>query len=309
MVVKNPAMIRVVQLVIQASKFDISMVLTGESGVGKSMIARLIHQISERRNYPFIDLNCAAITPTLIESELFGHGTGAFTGASNTGKKGLFEMAGKGTLFLDGIGEIPLPIQVKLLKFLETKELIRVGGTQPIKIDTRIIAATNQDLDEMVSGGLFRKDLYFRLSVVPIRIPSLAERPEDILPLAKSFLNRFNQEFKTRKKLSQSVCQVLSQYNFSGNVRELENLIKRLVTMTKNNRIELGHLPPMLAKQSRLELTLKSEMLTYQEEITAFEQKLLSNAIEKYSSQHKAAAVLGISQSTLSRKLKKIIPP
>lgn len=305
MVIKSPAMVRVIQRVIQASKFDISMVLTGESGVGKSMIARLIHQLSERRNHLFTDLNCAAITPSLIETELFGHEPGAFTGALNTGKKGLFEIADKGTLFLDEIAEIPLPIQVKLLKFIETKELIRVGGTQPVKINTKIVAATNKDLEKMVSNGLFRKDLYFRLNVVPIKIPSLKERPEDIVPLAKSFLDRFNQEFETKKRLSEPVCQVLSQYDFPGNVRELENLIKRLVTMTKNSSIELKHLPSKLAEMGRTEVISGSETLTYLEEIAAFEQKMLSRAIEKYGSQHKAAAILGISQSTLSRKLKK----
>jgi len=306
MVIKSPAMIKVVQTIIQASKFDIPMILTGESGTGKSMIARLVHQLSRRRNYPFTDLNCAAITPSLIESELFGHERGAFTGASVSGKKGLFEMADKGTLFLDEIGEIPLPIQVKLLKFLETMELIRVGGTSPVKINTRIIAATNQDLEEMVAQGKFRRDLYFRLNVVPVHIPSLGERPEDILPLALSFLNRFNQEFNIKKKLSQPVCQVLSQYDFPGNVRELENLIKRLVTMTASDCIDLGDLPSFLAREKRPDLPQKPETLTFQDEISAFEQEKLFQAVEKYGSQRKAAKALRMSQSTLSRKLKKL---
>lgn len=309
MVVKSPAMIKVLQMVIQASKFDVPMILTGESGVGKSMIARLIHQLSRRRNYPFTDLNCAAITPSLIESELFGHESGAFTGASIKGKKGLFETADQGTLFLDEIGEIPLPIQVKLLKFLETMELIRVGGTCPIKINTKIIAATNQNLEEMVTDGSFRRDLYFRLNVVPIRIPSLLERPEDIVPLALSFLDRFNQEFGTQKTLSQAVCQVLSQYDFPGNVRELENLIRRLVTMTQTDHIDLGHLPPTLAKANLDTLNPAHETSTHQGELGAFEQKKLKQAVEKYGSQRKAAKALGISQSTLSRKLKKSYPP
>jgi len=306
MVIKSPAMVTVVQTIIQASKFDIPMIFTGESGVGKSMIARLVHQLSPRRNYPFIDLNCAAITPTLIESELFGHERGAFTGASVSGKKGLFEMADKGTLFLDEIGEIPLLIQVKLLKFLETMELIRVGGTTPIKINTRIIVATNQDLEEMVAAGLFRRDLYFRLNVVPVRIPSLNERPEDIVPLALSFLDRFNLEFNTQKTLSPSVCQVLSQYNFSGNVRELENLIKRLVTMTKTDSIDLGHLPAMVTQEKSKDKFPERETKTFQDEISVFEQKTLTQAMEKYKSQRKAAKSLGMSQSTLSRKLKKL---
>lgn len=303
MVVKSPAMIKVIQQVIQASKFDVSMVITGESGVGKSMIARLIHQLSDRRNYPFTDLNCAAIAASLIESELFGHESGAFTGASATGKKGLFETADNGTLFLDEIGEIPMPIQVKLLKFMETKELIRVGGTKPVKINTRIIAATNQDLEKMVAEGKFRRDLYFRLSVVPIRIPSLLERPEDIVPLARFFLARFNQKFKTGKALTDPVCRILEQYHFPGNVRELENLIKRLVTMTESDLIELRHLPAMFAEMGKKVIAEEPQTPTYQEQVASFEQNLLKQAVEKYGSQHKAAKVLGISQSTLSRKL------
>lgn len=305
MVVKSPAMIKVIQTVVQASKFDVPMILTGDSGVGKSMIARLIHQLSRRRNYPFIDLNCAAITPSLIESELFGHESGAFTGASAKGKEGLFETAQDGTLFLDEIGEIPLPIQVKLLKFLETMELIRVGGTRPIKINTRVIVATNQDLEQMVEEGRFRQDLYFRLNVVPITIPALSERPEDIVPLAQSFISRFNQEFGTRKQISQAVCQVLSQYHFPGNVRELENLVRRLVTMTENDTIDLGDLPPMPQGPDGPVLDLASDGPGYQDEVAAFEYQRLSKAVAQYGSQRKAAKALGISQSTLSRKLRK----
>ncbi len=303
MVVKSPAMIRVIQTVIQAAKFDVPMILTGDSGVGKSMMARLIHQLSRRRDYPFIDLNCAAITPSLIESELFGHESGAFTGASSSGKPGLFETADNGTLFLDEIGEIPLTIQVKLLKFLETMEMIRVGGTRPVKINTRVIVATNQDLEKMVKEGTFRRDLFFRLNVVPITIPALADRPEDIVPLALSFLDRFNSESATQKRLSPAVCQVLSQHPFPGNVRELENLVRRLVTMTAGDVIDLGDLPPMPhAKGGPVAL---HQSQAFQDEVAAFEYERLSRAVRHYGSQRKAAKALGISQSTLSRKLKK----
>ncbi len=302
MVVKSPAMIRVIQTVIQAAKFDVPMILTGDSGVGKSMIARLIHQLSRRRDYPFIDLNCAAITPSLIESELFGHESGAFTGASASGKKGLFETAHNGTLFLDEIGEIPLTIQVKLLKFLETMELIRVGGTLPIKINTRVIVATNQNLEQMVEQGTFRRDLYFRLNVVPITIPALAERPEDIIPLAHSFIDRFNRESGTHKTLSPAVCQLLQQHPFPGNVRELENLIRRLVAMTPKNLIDLSDLPPMPYTKPAAGSAAGP---VFQDEVAAFEYDRLSRAVLHYGSQRKAAKALGISQSTLSRKLKK----
>ena len=324
MVVKSPLMVQVVQTAVQASKFDIPMIITGESGVGKSMIARLVHQLSPRRNYPFVDVNCAALTPSLVESELFGHEGGAFTGASATAKKGLFETADQGTLFLDEIGEIPLSMQVKLLKFLETMELRRVGGTTPIKINTRIIAATNQNLEEMVETGRFRRDLYFRLNVVPMRIPALGRRSEDIVPLAQSFIDRFNQEFDTNKILTKPVCQMLSQYHFPGNVRELENLIKRLVTMTPQDKIELAHLPPLVPQSGRERPTPVSQQPhihehppvqalapqekpappSYQNEVNHFERELLRQAVVQYGSQRKAAKALGISQSTLSRKLK-----
>lgn len=245
--------------------------------------------------------------PSLIESELFGHESGAFTGASATGKKGLFETAHNGTLFLDEIGEIPLPIQVKFLKFLETMELIRVGGTRSVKINTRVIVATNRNLEQMVADGTFRQDLYFRLNVVPITIPSLAERPEDIVPLARSFLARFNKEFKTQKQFSKTVCQVFSQYPFPGNVRELENLVRRLVTMTENDFIDLGDLPPLPKGVDMA--SIEAEPLrepAYQKEVAAFEYTKLKAAVEEYGSQRKAAKALGISQSTLSRKLKKM---
>ena len=324
MVVKSPLMVQVVQTAVQASKFDIPMIITGESGVGKSMIARLVHQLSPRRNYPFVDVNCAALTPSLVESELFGHEGGAFTGASATAQKGLFETADQGTLFLDEIGEIPLSMQVKLLKFLETMELRRVGGTTPIKINTRIIAATNQNLEEMVETGRFRRDLYFRLNVVPMRIPALGRRSEDIVPLAQSFIDRFNQEFDTNKILTKPVCQMLSQYHFPGNVRELENLIKRLVTMTPQDKSELAHLPPLVPQSGRERPTPVSHQPhihehppvqalapqekpappSYQNEVNHFERELLRQAVVQYGSQRKAAKALGISQSTLSRKLK-----
>lgn len=310
MVIKSPAMVQVIKTAVRAAKFDIPLIITGESGVGKSMIVRLIHQLSERRNNPFADLNCGAITETLIESELFGHESGAFTGASAKGKKGLVEIAHKGTLFLDEIGEIPLALQVKLLKFLEKMEFIRVGGTQTVNIDTRIIAATNRDLEEMVLEGLFRSDLYYRLNVVPIRIPPLRERKEEIIPLSQFFLDKFNKEFNTRKILSKTAKEALADYAFLGNVRELENLMKRLVTMTEGDYITERHLPDMLARGGALfQRGENDEKSGYRHEVTAFETKIIQEAIEKFGSQRKAAKALGVSQSTLSRKLKNISPP
>lgn len=305
LVVRSPAMAKVLQAVVRAAKFDIPLVFTGESGVGKTMIARLTHHLSERREGPFVDLNCGAITESLLESELFGHEAGAFTGAAPGGKKGLLEVAHGGTLFLDEIGEIPSALQVKLLKFLETKEVLRVGAVKPQKIDTRIIAATHHHLEALMESGAFRSDLYFRLNVVPIHIPALRERKEEIEPLAKHFLDQFNDEFKTRKTISGTARLTLCQYDFPGNVRELENIVKRLVTMTEDDTIGVGNLPSVLLDSiAAANGDSHGERRTLQEVVATFEQNIIADAVAKHGSQHKAARALGISQSTLSRKLK-----
>ncbi|MDJ0781625.1 MAG: sigma 54-interacting transcriptional regulator [Desulfosarcinaceae bacterium] len=309
LVVRSDRMAEVLRTAVRAARFDIPLVISGESGVGKSMLARLVHHLSQRRNGPFMDLNCGAIAPNLLESELFGHEKGAFTGAAASGKKGLFEMAHQGTLFLDEIGDVPLALQVKLLKFLESKTLIRVGGVAPIAIDTRIVAATNHDLEALVADGGFRADLFFRLNVVPIEIPPLRERPEEIEDLTRHFLERFNTEFGTHKVITKSARLTLCDYSFPGNVRELENLIKRLVTMTEGDFIRIKHLPEMLLKSRPCDDDGSGEALgTYQEEVAAFERRIILKAIEKHGSQRKAAQALGLSQSTLSRKLKASAP-
>ncbi|MBT7260304.1 MAG: sigma 54-interacting transcriptional regulator [Desulfobacula sp.] len=308
MVIKSPAMEKIIRTAIRASKYDVPLLITGRSGVGKSMIAKLTHQLSDRRHFPFADLNCGSITASLIESELFGHESGAFTGASQKGKKGLFEIADKGTLFLDEIGEIPLPAQAKLLKFLESMELMRVGGIKSIKINTRIIAATNRNLEQMVEEKLFRSDLYFRLNVVPLEIPALEERKEEIVPLATFFLNQLNKKFKTCKLLSKSAQNLICEYHFPGNIRELENLMKRLVTMTEGDVIEAEHLPSIFL-QTNVSSSVSIGKENYKETINAFELKIINKVIKKYGSQRKAAKVLGISQSTLSRKMKNMLPP
>ncbi|MBL7205564.1 MAG: sigma 54-interacting transcriptional regulator [Desulfobacteraceae bacterium] len=305
-VITSPGMQEVIRETARAAKFDLAVVLTGESGVGKSMIAKLIHRLSGRRNGPFIKVSCGAIAESLLESELFGYEKYAFTGASPNGKMGLFEIAQNGTLFLDEISGIPLSLQVKLLEFLESNEIVRVGGIKPKKINTRVIAATNQDLKEMVNSGKFRSDLYFRLNVVPIHIPPLAQRNEEIAPLISLFLKRFNKEFKTNKIFSKAAMNALLEYQFPGNVRELENLIKWLVTMTKEDLITFKDLPNTLVGSipSGINYT-KERPQTYQHEIHKFEAEIIAKAIEKYGSQRKAARALGVNQSTLSRKLKR----
>lgn len=302
MVIRSPAMEQVIRTAVRAARFDVPLIITGDSGVGKTMIAKLIHHLSDRRNQPFADLNCGAITESLIESELFGHEAGAFTGASPGGKKGLFEIAHRGTLFLDEIGEIPLAVQAKLLKFIESMELIRVGGTRPVKINTRVIVATNQDLEQMVAAGRFRSDLYFRLNVVPIEIPSLANRREEIIPLATLFLDQLNREFGTRKMLSKGARSAMAAHDFPGNVRELENLMKRLVAMTEGDVIEPRHLPAVFREKTA---GGPGAPEGFHQKMAAYEQQLIADAVQRCGSQRQAAKMLGINQSTLSRKLKR----
>jgi PAS domain S-box-containing protein len=303
-VVKAPSMHEVIKTAIRAAKYDLTLVITGHSGVGKSMIARMVHRLSGCRDGKFIDVNCGAISDSLIESELFGYEKGAFTGASTQGKKGLFEIANNGTLFLDEIGEIPIHLQVKLLRFLEGGELVRVGGVKSIKVNTRVIAATNRNLEEMVEKGSFRSDLYFRICVVPLRIPPLSKRREEIGHLIGFFLKRFNREYKTNKTISRAVKNTLLIYEFPGNIRELENLVKRLVAMTEEDDIKTHHLPDrFLSGTDKTALTSESEVDGLGE-VKDMELQVIQEAVEKYGSQHKAAVALGLSQSTVSRKLK-----
>lgn len=304
-IVKAPSMHQVLKKAVRAAKFDLTLVITGDSGVGKSMIARMVHRLSDRRNSKFIDVNCGAISESLIESELFGYEKGAFTGAAPKGKKGLFEIADKGTLFLDEIGEIPEHLQVKLLRFLENGELVRVGGIKSIKINTRIIAATNRNLEEMVAKGTFRRDLYYRLSVVSLKIPPLAGRKEEIVPLVDFFLGRFNKDYSAKKTVTQSVKLILQNYSFPGNIRELENLMRNLVAMTEEEIIQTYHLPSRI-KGSDLDQIVSVPPSQYDlKNLKDLEIETIKKAVQKHGSQSRAAKALGMAQSTISRKLKK----
>ncbi|MEJ2170218.1 MAG: sigma 54-interacting transcriptional regulator, partial [Desulfobacterales bacterium] len=225
------------------ARVDSSVLITGESGVGKGLIAGLIHDASARAERPLIHINCGTIPDNLIEAELFGYEKGAFTGAKQQGKAGYFEMADGGTLFLDEIGELPLALQVKLLHFLETGEVVRIGSTRSRRIDARILTATNRNLERMVADGGFRKDLFFRLKVVPLAIPPLRQRVEDIPPLIGVFLDKFNRKCGVRKTISSAAADCLRHYPYPGNVRELANLIEQLVVLTPGDRIDSGDLP------------------------------------------------------------------
>ncbi len=242
-VVKSKEMNLIVENVAKFAPTDAPVLITGESGVGKGVIAKLIHKMSNRCEGPFIQINCGAIPETLLEAELFGYKKGAFTGASKTGKPGIFEMAQKGTILLDEIAEIPSKLQVKLLKAIQDQEVYPLGGTNPVKLDVRIICATNRDIKKMVDNGTFRNDLYYRINVIPVHIPPLRERREDIIPLACYFLEKFSKKYNKQKSLSPNVCTMLQTYPWPGNVRELENIIERLVVTLEKDKIYPQNLP------------------------------------------------------------------
>jgi PAS domain S-box-containing protein len=301
----------VIDAALRVAKVDSAILITGESGVGKNLIAKIIHKNSNRAAGPFIRINCSAIPDSLIESELFGYEKGAFTGAKNEGKPGLFELANEGSLFLDEIGEVSANTQVKLLHVLEENEIIRVGGTKSVKINVRVIAATNKNLENGILQNMFREDLFFRLNVLPIKIPPLRERTEDITPLVLYFQEKYQQHHKIEKKLSSEVLDILNQYSFPGNVRELANLIERLLILANGPIIGLKDLPKKVIENvdsfSGLQPSgnIEAKQLTLKEAIEKLEEKMLRNALFKSKTQEAAAAMLGINQSTIARKLKK----
>jgi len=306
-VARSKAMREILTLVARLAQVDSIVLFEGESGTGKEVLARLIHRLSPRRKGPFISVNCGAIPESLFESELFGYAKGAFTGAVSGGKPGLFELADNGVLFLDEVSETPLNCQVKLLKAIENREVTRVGGGKPTKLNVRIIAATNRSLPQMVSEGKFREDLFYRLYVVPIKIPPLRERREDIFPLAWHFLRNYNQKFNQSKRLSPEIIQALESYHWPGNVRELQNVIERLiltaeeeVLMPEHLPISIGQKPPtkhaMIQMRGIIPLDQAREML---------ERQLLSEALARYGTTREAAKILGVDHSTVVRKAKR----
>ncbi|QDG54954.1 sigma-54-dependent Fis family transcriptional regulator [Persicimonas caeni] len=250
MVGNSPPMQKLKGMIDQVATSRATVLITGESGTGKELVARLIHERSDRSEKPFVRLHCSALAETLLESELFGHEKGAFTGAASQ-RTGRFEEANGGTLFLDEIGEIPMATQVKLLRFLQEREFERVGGNQTISVDVRIIAATNRDLEQEVRDGNFREDLYYRLNVIHLNTPPLRVRRGDIAPLASHFVAKYaRQNGKEIDEISPEVIEALSQYDWPGNVRELENTIERAVVLANGTRIEMSHLPDNFGQTS-----------------------------------------------------------
>ena len=307
-VAESEAMSRVLQTALKLANLDVSnILLLGESGTGKGLLAKFIHNKSRRSDKPFIQINCAALPESLFEAELFGYEKGAFTGARQQGKAGLFELAQGGTLFLDEIGEAPLSIQAKLLKYLDDYEVLRLGGVKPVTVDCTIITATNQDLDVKVKNSAFRKDLFYRLNTFTLRIPPLRERPEDVFELAALFLETYNKHYDFNKYLTTETLEMLQQYNFPGNVRELKSMVKKAVVMSEGDRLD-GHLMEMLGRAAVGWPGRKAESVPWDSlpgAVMKLEKDLLSQALRDCRSTREMAKRLGISQPTVVRKLKR----
>ena len=284
------------------------ILLLGESGTGKGLLAKLLHNSGNRKKKPFIQINCATLPENLLEAELFGYEKGAFSGASEHGKPGLFELANEGTLFLDEVGDLSLSVQAKLLKYLDDHEVMRLGGTKASIIDCIIIAATNQDLEKLVEQKKFRHDLFYRLNIITIKIPPLRERPEDIFELADHFLKHYNIKYKQKKKLNPLALSLLQAHSFPGNVRELKNLIKKAVVLSEGKEIDhmllssIGN--EVLEEWSRVTRTnRKIHNLT--DVLAALEKEMMKTAMRQCRTTREMAAFLNISQPSVIRKLKK----
>ncbi len=316
-ITKDKEMKNIVLLAKRVAESEASIILYGPSGSGKEVIAEHIHKNSKRSEKPLIKLNCASIPESLFESEIFGYDAGAFTGASRYGKKGVMELAENGTLFLDEIGEMPLSIQAKLLRVIQDGKFLKVGGQKELSTDIRIISATNKNLKELVAKGSFREDLYFRLNVIPIILPPLYKRKEDIIILSLFYLDFYNKKYNIHKKLSGDVIRKFLNYNWPGNVRELRNNIERLVLISGKNIIVPEDLiySNFAVKELHFEknnLDFKDIDLNIDEEtegslkdiINEFEKKVILKAVKKYGCQRKAADALKVSPSTISRKLR-----
>lgn len=306
-VFKSYSMKKIVNLARQVAKVESTVLIQGASGTGKGVLSRLIHDSSSRKNNGFFKINCGSIPEALLESELFGYEKGAFTGADEKGKAGLVEMADKGTLFLDEVGELPFNLQAKLLNVIQDREIIRIGGTEPVKVDVRIIAATNRNLEEMVTEKQFREDLYYRLNVIPIEIPPLKERKDDVIPLLFHAVDRFNKKYDFDKSLDPDVIRELVKYDWPGNVRELENLVEFLIVTTQSDIISVDDLPKNITggEVAAGSMFLLQNAASLKEATDMLEKELLSQAMELSRNITETAALLKIDRTTAMRKMKK----
>ena len=303
LIFKSASMQRLWTLMQNTANTKANILITGETGVGKSAVAKAIHAMSSRAEGPFIEVNCAVLHENLIESELFGYEKGAFTGASSSGKIGKIELANHGTLFLDEIGELPPHIQSKLLQLIQEKTIERLSGTRKIELDFRLLVATNRDLEDAVRRGTFRSDLFYRLNVIRMHIPPLRQRPEDVLPLAHRFLSRFCQEYGSALTLSPRLMAFLEQYHWPGNVRQLENLMERLAITVQDPILDLRHLPAEYAEDS----PSPAREGTLAERMDAYEGQIIRESYRRWGTTVAVAKELGISQATAARKVAKYV--
>ncbi|HVI39835.1 MAG TPA: sigma 54-interacting transcriptional regulator [Anaerovoracaceae bacterium] len=303
----SPSIKEIKKIITTIAPTDATVLITGESGCGKEIVAEAIHNLSNRADNRYVKINCAAIPENLLESELFGYERGAFTGSHQKDKPGMFELASDGTLLLDEIGEMPLGLQAKILRVIQEKDYIRLGGKTTIKVNTRIIAATNQDLNIMVKQGKFRLDLYYRLNVIPIFIPPLRERREDISLLVTHFLGEYNRKYGKRKYFSVDAINLIEHRKWLGNVRELKNFLERMVLTCDEDEIgpaTLGRIFMGEGKASE-ESSIEYHTKSLSDMVDAYEKEIIKGAIQTYKTTYKAAEALYINQSTLYRKAKK----
>ncbi|HBG4632016.1 TPA: sigma 54-interacting transcriptional regulator [Clostridioides difficile] len=314
----------IINTVNHVSKTDVSVLLLGESGTGKSSLARYIHHNSNRSNGPFITINCATISPQLLESELFGYTSGAFTGASTKGKVGLVELANRGTLFLDEIGDIPQNLQAKFLQLIQDRTFTPVGSLKNKKVDIRIISATNVDLVSKVKEKKFREDLYYRLNVIEIKLPPLRERRDNLVEIIKYYFNRYSSDFNLNKTISKEAMDAIANYRFPGNIRELQNIIQKILLTCTDNHITIDDLPNILTKNIHITnngnkthisqinkvIISDSKSTNYKNKnfdtlIKEYEKNIILDAYEKFGSSYKVAKHLEISQSKANRLIRK----
>lgn len=316
-ITNNIKMEKILHLIENSSKFDTSILLQGETGTGKTFLAKMIHELSNRNKNEFFEINCSSLPEGLVESELFGYEKGAFTGALSSGKKGVFELANNSTLFLDEISELSLETQAKLLKVLETGKFMRIGGEKFITTNIRLVSASNANIEELIQKGKFRKDLFYRINVINITIPPIRERKEDIFPLMMKFLKFYNQKYNLDKRISEEVYELLKTYNWPGNIREIRNLIEHLVVVSKEDEISVENLPNYIANEfiKKIEIDKMEILCTccfqiytrmgLKEATEQFQKDVINFLIEKGNSKSKVAKLLNVNPSTITRKFQK----
>jgi PAS domain S-box-containing protein len=307
LVVKSSKFKAVIDIVERISDTSANVLITGESGTGKSILAKHIHRTSTRKAGPFIKINCTTISPNLLEAELFGYVGGAFTGSNKQGKIGLVELADGGTLFLDEIGEIPVALQSKFLDLIQDKSFIPVGGTESKSADIRIIAATNANLEKLVGEKAFREDLYYRLKVIELEVPPLRERQDEIEEMSRFFVEKFNEEYNRDVSLAPECYEVLQKYRWPGNIRELRHIIEHMVVTAPCKTLDARHIPVYILEAAGIEKEAVSENERLDDLIGRVEREAVQSCFEKYGSSYRVADALGISQSRASRLFRKYL--